>query len=71
MWNWYLDKLGMIKETYGYIQCILRAGRVFVLLVWISNQRQAEGKVEKFGSIYIILVPRQKFTEENKEVRRI
>jgi hypothetical protein len=43
----------------------------FVLLVWISNQRQAEGKVDNFGSIYIFLVPRQKFTEESIKFRRI
>jgi hypothetical protein len=37
-----------------------------VLLVWISNQRQADGKVKFFASVYLILVPGKKFIVENK-----
>ena len=38
------------------------------ILVWISNQKQAEGKADNFASIYFILVLGKKFIL--KESRR-
>jgi len=39
---------------------------VGTFVLWISNPRQAEWKTDTSGSIYLILVPEQKFVEKIK-----
>jgi len=40
------------------------------ILVWISNQKQAEGKVDNFASIYFILVTGKKFIQKKSENKK-
>jgi hypothetical protein len=51
------------KESYLFY--------ILNILIRISNQRKAERNFGEFSSIYLILVPGQKFTEENKSSEKI